>query len=372
MRRQQDLTVTRAGSPNRYCNFTVGGHRFRGSLGTGDRETAEIIAAKLRSDALLGKLTGKKPEIALGHALGRYCIEHAQHLASAGNIRRMGRYLIAGIGRHTLLSDITADALSTYVARRRAALANRTVNAEIEHLRAVVRRAESLWGVATPALPWKALLLEEPGEREHVLSAAEEEALFAALRPDYHAMVRFALLTGARRANVIGLTWRQIDLDAGTITWQQKSKKPGGRRQVLPITRTIAAILARERGRHPLHVFTYVCARNRHDRHAGQMQTKGARYPFTLNGWRKEWKRALAEAGIADFRFHDLRHSAATRTLRATGNLRQVQKMLGHSAIASTLRYEKSVIEDLRAAMEAAETTQIRPIARRRRGKPAG
>jgi excisionase family DNA binding protein len=43
------------------------------------------------SDALLGKLTGKKPELTLSQALGRYLIEHGQHLASADDIARMGR-----------------------------------------------------------------------------------------------------------------------------------------------------------------------------------------------------------------------------------------------------------------------------------------
>jgi integrase len=69
----------------------------------------------------------------------------------------------------------------------------------------------------------------------------------------------------------------------------------------------------------------------------------------------------LAEAGIADFRFHDLRHTAATRTLRVYRDLRTVQKMLGHKSIATTLRYTRSAIEDVRAAMEAVETATAKP-----------
>jgi integrase len=360
MRRNRSLVTRRPGSPNWYENFTVNGHRFRGSLETDDREQAEIIAAKRRSDALLGKLTGKKPELTLSQALGRYLIEHGQHLRSAGDIRRMGRVLIAELSKHKLLHEITPADLSTYAARRRAKLSNRSVNAELEHLRAVVRRAGSLWGVATPIVNWQEFLLEEAGEREHVLSAEEEARLFAALRLDYHPMVRFALLTGVRLGNVIALSWSQIDWDTKVVVFRVKSKKPGGELHYLPITPTVAAILSLERNRHPERVFTYACDRNRHDPGRGLIQRKGVRYPFTHDGWRKAWKAALRQAGIADFRFHDLRHTAGTRALHAHRNLKTVQRMLGHKNIATTLRYTRSDVEDVRAAMEAVETQSSR------------
>jgi integrase len=365
MRRQRSLVTRRPGSPNWYENFTVNGRRFRGSLETDDREQAEIIAAKKRADALLGKLTGKKPELTLSQALGRYLLEHGQHLPSADDIKRMGRVLIAGLGAHTLLSELEPADLATYAARRRATLSNRSVNAEIEHLRAVVRRAGNLWGIAVPAINWKDVLLEEAGEREHVLSAEEEGRLFAALRPDYHAMFRFALVTGLRLGNVVTLTWAQIDWDARTILFRVKSKKPGGELHYVPITPAVAAILSLERDRHRERVFTYVCDRNRHDPRRGFLQRKGARYPFTHDGWRKAWKAALEAAGIADFRFHDLRHTAGTRALHAHRNLKTVQRMLAHKNIATTLRYTRSDIEDVRAAMEAVEAQSSRRAGRR-------
>ena len=360
MRRKRSLVARRPGSPNWYENFTVNGHRFRGSLETDDHDQAEIIAAKKRSDALLGKLTGKKPELTLSQALGRYLMEHGQYLPSAPNFRRMGTLLIGDLGKHKLLSEITAADLSTYAARRRATVANRTVNSELEHLRAVIRRAARQWGVATPEIGWQSLLLEEAGEREHVLSAEEEDRLFGALRPDFHALVRFALVTGVRLSNVIELCWRQIDWDARAIMFRVKSKKPGGELRYVPITRTVAAILSRERGNHPERVFTYVCDRNRHDPHQGLRQEKGKRYPFTADGWRRAWAKALERAKIDDFRFHDLRHTAATRALRAHRNLKTVQRMLGHANIATTLRYTRSDIDDVRAAMEAVETQSSR------------
>jgi integrase len=254
----------------------------------------------------------------------------------------MGRLLIADLGKHKLLSEIAASDLSTYAARRRATLSNRSVNAELEHLRAVLRRAGSLWGIETAPINWQSVLLEEAGEREHVLSAEEEGRLFAVLRSDYHPFVRFALVTGLRLGNVVSLLWKQVDWDARTISFRIKSKKPGGEIHYVPVTPAIAAILSVERGRHPERVFTYVCDRNRHDPRCGIRQERGQRYPLTHDGWRKAWSAALATAGIEDFRFHDLRHTAGTRALQAYRNLKTVQRMLGHKNIATTLRYTRS------------------------------
>jgi integrase len=58
--------------------------------------------------------------------------------------------------------------------------------------------------------------------------------------------------------------------------------------------------------------------------------------------------------GLPALRFHDLRHTAATRTLAACGNLNVVKEMLGHADIATTARYANSDTSQVRAAMEAA------------------
>lgn len=359
--RQSSLIRRRTGSRHYHMNFTVRGQRFRSSLYTHNQEEAEILAGKIRAEAFLGTLTGKKPELGLKQALARYWREHGRYARSSDDIKRFDRMLLSGLGEKVLLSKITAADLTTYMARRReAGLSNRSVNMELHHLRAVINRARDLWKISVPEIVWQKLRLEQVGEREHILSEEEEKRLFAALRPDFHPMVRFALVTGVRLANVIGLRWRQVDWDAGRMVFRVKSKKPKGELHYIPITPWVAAILSRERDHHPEWVFTYVCARNRRIPRTGFIQQKGARYPFTQDGWRKEWKRALGAAGVEDFRFHDLRHTGATRTLNAHKNLRTVQRMLGHRDITTTSRYVRSDVEDVRAAMQAVEKSQPR------------
>ena len=138
----------------------------------------------------------------------------------------------------------------------------------------------ALWRINTPELDWQSILLDEAGEREHVLSEDEERRLFDALRPDFRPMARFALVTGARLGNVIDLPWRQVDWDVGTIAFRMKSKKPGCELHYLPITPAVAAILSRERGRHQERVFTYVCVRNRYESPHQNAPAKGRAAPL--------------------------------------------------------------------------------------------
>lgn len=362
-------------------NFSVNGRRFQKSLGTQRQDEAEIEAARRRANALEAALQGEAgeavpgpSELTLSLAEGRYFLEVGRHKSTADDIQRYAEALIAGLGENTRLKDLTYSRLSAYVASRRVRLvrdpatgkkvladrANGSINREVGHLRTVLLFARRC-GAVVPEIEWKKLLLPEPENVQTVLSEESERAFYLALRPDYHPLVRAALITGLRLQNLIGLKWRQIDWQAQTVTLRTKSTKPGGALLVLPLTSALARVLEGERGRNFEFVFTYLCHRSRHEPHSGQTQKRGERYPFTHEGWRKDWDRARRAIDLPQLRFHDLRHTAATRLLRATGDLELVQRMLGHSEISTTARYAKSNTADLRAAMEAVQQPLAAP-----------
>jgi integrase len=385
--RRPSLILERPGRDGWYCNFQVAGRRFRDRLGADTRDGAEAEAAILFAAAKAGRSTpgGAAParaQITLSEALGRYWETRGAHVRSAGDIRRHSQTLIAELGAETALDRLGTRDLEDYVARRRVRRArnpetgrvelrdraNASINREIGLLRSVIIAARH-WRALVPEIDWRRVMLPEPDKAQTILSAAKEADLFQALRPDYWPLIEFALISGVRLENAIGLRWDQIDWQGRAITFRVKSRRPGGKLLVLPLTDGLAQLLAREQGRHREIVFTYICGRNRHDPHHGVMQVKGARYPFSHDGWRKDWMAARNAIGLPQLRFHDLRHTAATRTLAACGNLNVVKEMLGHADIATTARYANSDTSQVRAAMEAAtrQWVVLRPVA-----KPGG
>jgi integrase len=97
-------------------------------------------------------------------------------------------------------------------------------------------------------------------------------------------------------------------------------------------------------------VFTYTVERSRGGREQGRAPADHGR------GLQDALAPVCAGCGIAEgFRRHDTRHTAGTRYVRATGNLKGAQRLLGHARIETTTRYAHVLLEDIRAGQEAVE-----------------
>ena len=284
-------------------------------------------------------------------AASRYFDEVGKfHSNSLETVRNL-EWLSARVGKTTKVSAITDAVVASAVAKRRGegvgpATVNRTV---CEPLRAILKRCAATWGQEVQRVQWKTHFLKEPQERIREASPDEEKALFAAIRGDYAPALRFAIISGCRRAEIVGLEWTAVDFFHKEITIHGK----GDRKRVIPMTKEMYALLKQEHGNDPVHVFTYQSKRPPAGAKVGQ------RLPITMEGFKTEWRRARKRSGVSDFRFHDTRHTAATRILRKTGNLKHAQMLLGHTTIATTARYAHVKKDDLRAAMEAVSATEI-------------
>lgn len=344
------------GKPFYHYDFRLKGVRFFGSTGQTTERAAKRVEAKEREAAALGR---QKPTITIDEAFGRYWDHVAQRQPSAPTTFYQLGNLKDALGAKALISDIGMAQLQDYRARRRADVSDSSVNREIQLYRRVWKFLAKLRSYDMGDEPdWSALLYREPKERVRSLSAEEEARLFDALRPDLRPFATFAIATGARLKSVIRLRWSDVDLQSGTATLAVK----GGGRHSIPLTPGMVALIA-DQPRVGPYVFTYVCQRSRGRRRKGQ------RYPLSESGWRRAWAAALAEADVVDFRFHDLRHTAATRLLRHTGNLKQVQRLLGHTDIATTARYAHVTDHDLRAALTDLESLPIPDRAKAPSGK---
>jgi integrase len=353
------------GRANYSYEFQLQGHRFSGSTGTGNKREAEKVVERLKAEkkaelAEQAKFTAEGP-MSFEIAASRYWLEIGQHLANSVDCFRNLGWLQGEIGKHTTLDKITDSKVALMVATRRGqGLSNASVNRYvIEPLRGLMRRAARVWKVPVADIDWRQHWLKEAQERIREASRDEEAKLLSAMRGDYAPAVRFAFLSGCRRAEIVGLTWQHVDFFGRRFTVTGK----GDKTRTIPMTQAIYDLLWQEKDHHATAVFTYVvkATRKRTD------LVRGERRPITMEGFKTAWRRFKPD-DVTNFRFHDTRHTAATRTLRA-GNLKVVQQMLGHTDIATTAKYAHAMVEDMRAAMEAANPIQNPKPTRRKAAK---
>lgn len=330
------------GSPYFHFDFVWKGRRFHGSTGCASRREALAYEGRQRQEAVNPKQD--RPPITLDEACGLYA-EHAEQLDSWTTARYMIVALIKGLGGNRLLAEISQRELQAYFARRRHGRSNATVNRELDNTRAIWRKASKARFAVGEMPDWKELRLKVPKRDPRELSHKEEEGLFASLRADVADACDFALKSGWRRQEVIGLRWSDCDLSAR----QAITRIKGGDEVKRPLTPTLLALIANQPKVGPF-VFTYVCRKTRQKRRAGE------RYPVTATVLRSAMKAAKAEAEIANFRFHDFRHTRGTRIVRATGSLAAAKAALAHKSINTTLRYAHVLDEDVRNALDASES----------------
>ena len=327
-----------------HFDFQHKGRRHHGSTGCASKRDAERVEAEKRRQVALG--IEVKPAITVDHACGAWFDQKGKHQRSHTSTIYQLATLAEGLGKTRWLHDLTLRDLDRYIAKRRATVSNATVNRETALLRRVSNWCAAR-GYDTPAIEWREVKLKEKAPETRVLSAAEEARLFEHLPDSLKPIAEFALISGQRRAEIISLRWADVDLFNARATVSTK----GGQRHTFPLTPRLAAII-RAQPRVCAQVFTYVCERPSPKRKDRPHRQKGERYPFSRQGWERKWKKALAEAGIEGFRFHDTRHTALTRL----GSIEAAQRLANHSDIRTTRRYFHTSEDDVRAKMFAAES----------------
>jgi integrase len=132
-----------------------------------------------------------------------------------------------------------------------------------------------------------------------------------------HLLLLAALMTGARRGELLALRWEQIDFSARTATLA-RTKNGDARTLSFPMP-VIEEML-------------------RHRKAAG-LVFADERNVFSVASIKRPWLTALKEAKIEGFRFYDLRHSAASYLAMSGASLLEIAKVLGHRSMQTTKRY---------------------------------
>ncbi len=203
----------------------------------------------------------------------------------------------------------------------------------------------------------------------------EQAAVFLEHISDHrqYALYAIALGTGMRQAELFGLRWPAIDVQAGTLEVREQlqrlkdadghqrlhreTPKTAAGRRTIPLSDDLVQILrdhqARQRKERIAHGSAYA---------AGDLVfVSEAGTALGTTAGRHQFRRFLARAGLPDVTFHSLRHTAGSVMLASGAQLIDVSHILGHSSVAVTARiYAHSFTEGRQKAIDLASKTLFR------------
>jgi integrase len=215
-----------------------------------------------------------------------------------------------------------------------------SVNREMALLRRMLNVAQAEgWLIRNPFKAGESLIsIADEKQRERILTPEEESRLLAACtgrRSHLRAIIIAALDTGCRRGELLKLKWSDVEFDSRTITIQAFNTKTMRERQLTTTTRLYLELeklwQASDRNCESL-VFGI------HD---------NVKHAFTS---------VRSKASLPDLRFHDLRHTAATRLVSCHISLPEVGRVLGHTQPQTTYRYTNLTSETAKRAASALES----------------
>lgn len=311
-KRRYQVQVRRKGRPT--LNQTFGNKTLA-------KEWAKEVEGRISSSRFLRRVEEEKHT--LGDCIDRYNDENLAGLSERERLNRT-RYLTwwgERIG-DLALSEVTPAVITETRAKLLKKVSGPTSNRYLAALSALLMIAEKEWMWIDQNPVRKIRRRPEHRGRVRFLSKEERKSLLEACEansdPRLYPLVLFALTTGARKGELLGLKWSDVDL---------KNRRARLRKTKNNDRRTIsfpgpAGDLLKRMSKTP-HISGYVFA-----------NPEGK--PLFRE---KTWRKALSAAKIEDFRFHDLRHTAASYLAMSGATLPELAAFLGHRTLAMVQRY---------------------------------
>jgi len=336
-----------------WMRFNYQGKQIRKSTEVSDKRLAEKIHAKVLTQIAEGKwferLEGE--DKTLGDLLDRYISEHSVHKKAPHTVttdRCMAKQIKELFGA-TLLKDVTPRLLTEYKTK---CMEKGLSPASINHRRGMLCHAFNLavkeweWVKENPVI--RVSREKVNNARDRWLTIDEQNNLLEncviyvtckdnVKEPRYwlQEIVLFALNTGMRQDEILSLKWPDIDLFRRTAT---VVKSKNGEKRTIPLNQSAFELLKEKaKVRQIKNNFVF----------ASEAGTK-----VDHRNLRRAFYNALENVAIEDFRFHDLRHTFATRLAHAGVDLYKIAKLLGHKELKMTQRYSHHYSESLRDGVE--------------------
>lgn len=343
------VRITAAGAVSFVVNYRASGRERRMTIGR--YPDWSVAAARIEAKAVkrevslgfdpMGEREADRAMPTVAELAERYLAEYAvlKSASSQRNERSMlEQRVLPRIGKMKVdavsYSDI--DALHREISQDRPVRANRVIQCLSKMFNLAIR-----WEYRTDN-PVKGVRKNPEEPRERYLSSDELARLLAAL-DEYTDnvsanVVRFLLLTGARRGEAMRATWDQFDLDQGV--WTKPSSHTKQKRT----------------HRAPLSSAALDLLRSIKATSTGPFVFPGAVEGQPIQDIKKFWAIMREKAELGDLRIHDLRHSYASMLASSGQSLPVIGALLGHTQVQTTARYAHLFDDPLRAATESVVT----------------
>ncbi len=303
------------------CYFDEHGQRHREKVGP--KNLALKVYRKRKTEIAERRFFPEQigwRDIPLSNVIEDYLKRAKGGLRSYRDYERYGRYWTEALGTKTL-RQVTPGDIERYVADLDDELTPASINRQLAFLKRVFNVAIADGkAVTNPVCSVK--LFKENNQRVRFLTDEEEGELRKAIGEDEWPIIAVAMHTGLRRAEQFTLRWEHVDFTNGILTVPRS--KHGETRRV-PMNDTVREILRARKSRlKSAYVFPS---------ETGETPIDACNYV------RRVFMPAIEAAAIENFRWHDLRHTFASRLIMAGVDLRTVQELMGHKTITMTLRY---------------------------------
>lgn len=322
---RQIISLKKRGEIWHYSFTSPNGERIRRSARTSDKNQALQLASKEYNECWRIFKLGERPEYSWQEAVMQWLEEKPK--------RKQDRNMIYGLVwldkylGDKKLSEIDRNLIKFIQSEKaREGVKARTINAVLQQIRVVLRAAvEWEWIDKCPAIKF----LPEPKRRIRWLSEYEEIRLMQELPEHLKPIVQFAILTGLRMSNITQLKWSQIDLPK-KMAWISSEQSKTGNGIGIPLNDKAIEVIVAQFGKHKENVFTY---------NGNAVKIANTR----------AFRESLKRAGIKDFRFHDLRHTWATRHIMSGTPLYVLQELGGWTKTDTVRKYAHLSIEHLKS-----------------------
>lgn len=318
------------------------GKRIQKSLETSDRKLAKAIEAKVKTEIVEGtyfeKLIGRNKTFK--DMMDKFMEEHAPKVSYSmqKSYSSYQKHLMSFF--KSGLIAITPKEISKYkVLRKGEGAMPATTNRELAMLSKAFNLAVNEWEWLKDNPVSRVPKEKENNKRDRWLTQDDECRLIKHCPAWLSDIVVFALNTGLRQDELLSLQWSRVSFEREVMLIDKtKSGKP----RAVPLNQIAINIL--------------------NQRSKAKIRTiKDLVFP-TFNGTkilpsnlRRAFYEALRKAGIENFKFHDLRHTFATRLAQRGIDIYKIAKLLGHEDIRMTQRYSHHSPESLRVGVEILE-----------------